>query len=777
MTHGGGGFQTSDDGVVGHVSIDIPTEGIQSLKQISEGIDRFRTATEAAARGSATFIGYLNQMVQAGNMATEAHRNLAAQLERTSDVQQRMQTGSTSSASQLPLSRSAPQGYTDNFAGMGAGMGGQRPSTTPTGEQMQQTIDSTQAIDPRKYLSAQAGRNRLVPGELTGQAPGATNWGDQADRVEQRDRVARAQAQTTPASPGGDPDSPGWQGQVAKYSGLAGNIMNEMGPGRGFGGIGNMAVGGMTALGGYLGRRMSAAAPQGAGVAEEQAEKAAGGSDGKGSMLGMLGGLARSLPVVGGALGAGLGALGLVEMGGSKIQGLRNMGMIQGGAAGQGLGDQMRISAMALDPFLTTEQARQVVMAGLTEGYHGQAFDSVTKFLSSNLKDMNLSVSDSVKLLRTNVAEGGESIGDLNKQLHGLKDIAKNSTMSQPDLQKSFAETSHALIAGGVPGKEAGEIATGAAKMWDSESMRGLKGMGGPLVQSMMSMQGGAAMMAYGGVRGAAGVLPNELITFISQHQGPGAVLDDIKKTLTNMIRQRFTGAAAEKNSKAYDNALSIFTYQVIPTFFQGFDVDQSQVKLMVDNVIDGKDILNPDKKDDTQARTTSAAAPTAPVIPPGGIPGQNGPQGFSTSAGAHQIPGSSPNANAMFQSVVNAYGKGGTQVVDSKGNASPMTGSKEQIAGLESGALQWRRTNEGGPGNSLSSSGGGGSATHVTFAPAVVTIKVDPQTGKVTQSPNVIQLSPNAQQVNAGVGSSTMNNPQPGDGYGYNYTGTGTRE
>ena len=79
----GGGFTSGEDFVAARVSIDVPTEGIQSLREMSQAIDRFRTATESAGRSSASFVGYIQQLIQAGNQATEVHRNLAAQLERT----------------------------------------------------------------------------------------------------------------------------------------------------------------------------------------------------------------------------------------------------------------------------------------------------------------------------------------------------------------------------------------------------------------------------------------------------------------------------------------------------------------------------------------------------------------------------------------------------------------------------------------------------------------------------------------------------------------------
>jgi hypothetical protein len=59
-----------------------------------------------------------------------------------------------------------------------------------------------------------------------------------------------------------------------------------------------------------------------------------------------------------------------------------------------------------------------------------------------------------------------------------------------------------------------------------------------------------------------------------------------------------------------------------------------------------------------------------------------------------------------------------------------------------------------------------GGNVQHnVNFAPAQVHITVG-RDGTMTASPNPIQLTPNQQATNAGVGSATANNPPPGDSY-----------
>ena len=131
MTSPGGssGFETGPDFVAARLSIDVPTEGITNLRELSQQIDRFRTSTESAARGSENFVKYLQQIIQAGTQATEVHRNLAAAMERTVDMQSRATAGGSSA---MPLSSNTIAGGEwggAGTAGMGSGSGGSRPTT------------------------------------------------------------------------------------------------------------------------------------------------------------------------------------------------------------------------------------------------------------------------------------------------------------------------------------------------------------------------------------------------------------------------------------------------------------------------------------------------------------------------------------------------------------------------------------------------------------------------------------------------------------------------
>lgn len=166
--------------------------------------------------------------------------------------------------------------------------------------------------------------------------------------------------------------------------------------------------------------------------------------------------LGTGLAIGGGALGIGALGLGAVEEGGQVYQGLKNLGQTHNQGAGGGLGYEMGMRMMALNPFITTEQSRQIMMGALNTGYTGKEFDTVTEFMATNLKNMNLQVGDSVKLLTTNVQQGGQSIGGLATQLNTLQQLSGGSAQTNVQGQQKFIATSGLLTQAGIAGDVSG---------------------------------------------------------------------------------------------------------------------------------------------------------------------------------------------------------------------------------------------------------------------------------------------------------------------------------
>lgn len=790
---GGGGFETGSDFVAAKVSVDVDGQGISSLREMSQEIDRLRTSTEAASRTGASFVSYIQQITQAAKQATEAHRDLSAQLERTAEMQSRGAATSGGSSQALTSSRLAPGGYVDPWSGMGAGMGGSR---SPSPSDVQAQIDPTRQLDPRKYLNAQAGRYNLQPGDLPS-SPGQADWGSHANRVAERDRaVGQQQRATSPAqasggSQSGEPEPSGGGGggmgsTLGRYSGygrLASNIASEMAPGGGsWGGMGRALQGGLRGLGKHL---SGAAAGTGADTAVAAASGGAEAAEGMG-----IGALAAGAAGVG---GVALGGLAALEKGGSMYQGYKNMGLIRGQGAGAGAGDEAAIRTMALNPFLTTEQSRSIIMAGLTEGYSGKQFDSVTNFMADNLKNMNISVADSVGMLRKNVNEGGQSITGLAASLGVLKNLAAGgSAMSLPDMVNNFQQTSDSLITGGMSGGSAAQSAIQGMGVFGDDQV--LKGSFNADQSQAGTAMGGVMLRAFGNADTPPGLNPEATAMFLGdQGSGPGeatgqAYLKTYQQAFSTPMSRR---PASRTNVEPY-NALvrfRILMSQRFPNNPAGKSLDAA--KDLAGKLAGGQ---NP-----------FASGAKAAASAEGQVDGGQGPWSDFTGglenmgttlvdAGKMFIAGikgndvafnnarddslkSNDNANyrmnadasnSVMNNVIDQIGANNVQV-GSGNDWSALSGSKQQMADLAGGKLKWRQGSSGdgltlaqtpGMGSVTPSSGG---QTNVQFSPAQVQITVKSD-GSASVSPNPLSL--NAQQVNSGQGTATANNPEAN---GYN--------
>lgn len=787
MTHGGSGFTQGDDFVAARVSIDVPSEGIQSLREMSIGVNNLKASVEAGAKSLANYVQYCHQLEQAQNMAAEAGRNLAQQLEHNTELQQRSMGGGGAQA-QLPMSRSAPQGYVDPWAGMGSGMGGQRVSSNTADQVQSQIIDPTRQLDPRKYINAQAGRYRIQAGDLNPAEMQPHDLDAAAGRVDARDKQQRDQEETRNPGKGQSSGGAGW-------GGLANNLMNEFTPGKGS----HMGVASLAQRAfGAMGRMNAAAGPGASGTTTAEkanagdAAGAEGGIPGLGAAFGMMGRAA-------GPLGVGLAALGAVEKGGAMYQGYKNMGLVRGGGAAEGMGDEMQIRTMALNPFLSNEQSRQIIMAGLTEGYSGKQFDTVTQFMASNLKDMNIQVSDSVQMLRKNVNEGGQSITGLTTSLGLLKEMSKTGAMSLPDMQQAFQQGTASEIGQGVSGGVASQDMLTALGAWGDDQT--LKGQFAQMSSSAGSTAAsGASIEAFGGVR-VPGLNPASLPGYMSAHGVGKAQMSSM--ALKNLVKMLFKNYS--KDSVQYWNMIPVFQ-QRIGVMFPGNPAasDQTMASEMVEKIRGGSDPFREGQQKLQQQ--TGAVNDNDQNWAAGGNVGEGlgaigttiGGLGRMFAAGvtgndqaainaADDIGKSWDNAgynsgaestNPVVSNIIGQYGASSVEVVGGDGQASALTGAKSQIQGLASGSLKWRRKGEEGGGITLAQTptqmdqnfrtgGSGGGQTNVNFNPAQVQISFG-SNGQMTATPNPVQLTPNQQAVNGGVGDNTMNNPPPGDGYGY---------
>ena len=774
-----GGFETGPDFVAAKLSIDVPTESISTLRELSQQIDRFRTSTENAARGSGDFVKYLQQIIEAGKQATEVLQNQAAALERTVDINSRAQAGSGGGSAALPLSRTVPQGYVDNFAGMGgAGMGSSGANRTPTttADMQSQLADPLAHRDPVNYINAAAGRGHRQAG-LSNENPASNDFAGHAQRLNAREETIHHQAAKTPGF------YQNAQGGVDKYSGLAHSMMNEMAPGgTALGRLGALrkGMGGLGSLGGDL-----------AGMGEEG-----------GLMAGLGGGLMGGAGMAALGIGGAAAGLGLVEKGGSVYQGFKNQGLIRGGGAAQGFGSEMATMNMALNPFISMEQARNIIQSGLTEGYSGKQFDTVTQFMADNIKNMNVSVSDSVDLLRKNVNEGGQSVAALGASLGVLKGLSQNGSTSMPDLVQSFKDTSGALVNAGVSGGQASQSAMVAANMFNGNQT--LKGVGGQMVQDMTADPASSVLMAQmAGVQLPSGLLPQAIPEFLG-NQGADVASKGMKGIVA-MVSKR--PGAKQKGTVAYMNAVATFQMmlkkidpnnkaasdmsaatQLYDVYINGGDpaaVSQKQVDAQTHAVNSV-----PHSTMDTINKYSGAIGTSITDTFKGVIDKLHGDEGGADRA-RNDMAGawnqanydtSAEASNPVVDNLLSTQGGAGNIEVGAGGSWKKLDGSRAQMEALANGKMRWRHKGDQGQGTPLSETPAQGDpnfntggTTNVNFSPATVTIKID-QNGNATANPQQVSLQPNQVRAMAGESGAQMNNPSASDQANYRRFGYGGR-
>lgn len=511
MTSGGSSFEYTDNTVAAKISIDVPQEGIQGLREITTEVERFKTQMEAANRLSGSFIDYLKQLPQIAKQAADAQKNLADQLERTVAAQGKL--GGTGSITQSGV-QPGPQ---------------------------QLPLPGMENLD-RQYMNKQAQTGRLKPGDL----PKENNDDEISHAAKKHQDREKATSEQHKKTLGG---MDGLEKSVKEIGNVAGDVMGQMGKGGSPAGMLQSISGGL--------KRLSAAVPT---ATAGDAAVAAGGvaSDSPGFLAGM-GGAAGGLGAAGAGLGAAAAGLYAFEKGGNVVQGMRQMGEIRGGGAKEGAAAEMDVQMMALNPFITTEQSRQIIQGALTGGYSGKQFDTVTQFVANNLKDMNMQISDSFGLVTKNVNEGGQSIQSLAVDLGTLKDMTKTGALSMPNAQDAFQTANSALTGAGPSGTAASSGALQASAMWKDDLA--LQGQGSKNLAGVMASPAASALLQQSGVNLPPGVSsPRAIKAYLElSNQATQASSDVIKK----FAIQAWNGSGKPPKSSAGDKTIGAYVTAV----------------------------------------------------------------------------------------------------------------------------------------------------------------------------------------------------------------------
>ena len=183
------------------------------------------------------------------------------------------------------------------------------------------------------------------------------------------------------------------------------------------------------------------------------------------SSLTQSAGMARAMPLIKGAgvVGAGVAGLAAVNAGiqktGETLQDFRGTGVQMGGGIAEGAAFEAQIRTMAMNPFISTEQSRKIMQQALQSGYTGKEMDTMTEFMTENLKQMNMEAAESMKLFQQNVLKGGGSAQGLEAQLSQNAAMAGTTNLTADQINDTFGRLSGQLIDRGVGAQPSGEIA------------------------------------------------------------------------------------------------------------------------------------------------------------------------------------------------------------------------------------------------------------------------------------------------------------------------------
>jgi hypothetical protein len=731
-TAGGSGFEYGENTVAARLSIDIPTEGVQSLREITQEISRFRTEMEAASRSQGDFIGFFQSLPSIAAQAASAYKSFADQLERTISLQQRMSGG----VGQWDVQPgSSPEPFKGMTTGLGRG-GGDVGQTVADMDRMREMGSAGE----RQFMNVRQQRGELQSGDIP-----MTN--SDSDIAASNQRISRREQVNQERTGGGIASLAGRAGQ---YGGIARDVMNEMGPGGSYGGMGRLAQRGISALGKHL-----------SGEVPSAASGTAGAVGGEGA--GMLSAVGRGLGVAGGIGAIGLAGFEAAQFAGPRLQSLKEVGLTQGGGVGEGFDAEMQARVMALSPFITNDQSRQIIQGALRNGYKGKEYETVTKFMADNLKDFAMTATESQELIKKRMVEGGETPDSIRASLLQSKELSKQGYLSFQDRKAGLDQITGSLADAGVPGSSYATSAPVIMEMGNQSQLT--KGLYGDIFSNILqSDRGQAAALSLAGMAPSNDM--SEWATQLSDNGGAG-----LQAAIKNLA-MTCTGPDGKPNIGAFKKAL-------FGTF--GVNVNTSQARMLYKQVmgneagaaqsrVDAGDQENSSIQQRSQGEAFNAAAGGVWDTTAGSISDLvtgnwgNIPQRFRQAGFDEQY-----DHIPMLDQIV--AGQGGdpnkVMVQGDSGWEKLQAGNKDQLSALSKGG-KWRLANEPeSNGYTLSQAQGVMDSSFGKTKVDVggeVSLHVTTDPGVRVQAPSSFSLTQNQQRANAAYGTSTMNAPPPGD-------------
>jgi hypothetical protein len=459
---------------------------------------------------------------------------------------------------------------------------------------------------------------------------------------------------------------------------------------------------------------------------------AAGSSGGSSSGLfggiGGLGGLAKNIikspaGMAAGTLGLGALAFNKVQDVGERITDFQQLGSVQGGDAMTGMKYEAQARIMALNPFITTQQARQAMQMALKEGFRGDNYDTVQDFMVQNFKELGVSMGQSMDLMKSQVkglSEGDSTAGvkkNLDQTLNTLKELSAEGGLSFPERVNQMQEMSSELSAQGFGPDAINRAVIGTQEgLGDSMALRESAGRITTQTTGSNMLMTLAAQKA-----GVTGILPNALPAALER---AGLDPDEIRDSAAAQIAGYVSGYGDPLNR--------IAAFQTLMGQY-GVDLTFPEAEALYNKVSGGKALPSQDanRKVARQGQTQTSGGSFA-----GRGVERNTSSNPADSDWTKNHPNYSPSENAAGVSEnFDAAGRGSNFAGTGRPPVAPPTTPQ--------------------PGSVINSSG---------LVSGTVTITVDQQ-GRVT-APPTIQLTGSQKAALAGYGSAQLNNASPGESY-----------
>lgn len=509
MTNPGDSFEYNDDSVVARVSVDIPTQAVTDIAQLTSAMGAMRTELEAIARAQSSWLDYLQQMPTIVEQSNQALRNQITLMERMSYLQGEIgPTGRSDGGPSFTgeaaggggaggggqaggYSTAAPSGYQNPFEGMAAGMGAR---TAGGAEAEMAGIGSS--IDPRTQANMAAARglpvNPAVLGTVVSTVGGylgmkGSNGGGLGEGDEGADSQSPQQgnSERTAGKPsnknqrGQSVDAPSQDEPAAptEDSSPMRQAYNEIMAGIKSGAGGNMLGKGIKFLaGGGAGAR----AARGAGIAA-----------------------------------AGLVAAHQVQNIGEDITEYQQLGSVRGGDYATGIKMEIENRIRALDPFVNLPQTREAMQAAYGAGFMGKDVDEVQSMAITNFKELGISMQDTARMMQSalvgsNKKDEGSVLRtrtELDAVLNTMKELSADGGASFPERQQQLAKALGTLVSMGM---DPATVERGQLQLQEGYGdERALAGTIGGISQSVMSSPTLTTIAGQRlGITGVPGALP-----------------------------------------------------------------------------------------------------------------------------------------------------------------------------------------------------------------------------------------------------------------------------